>query len=99
MPERRQATPLGDVLRSRRRQLNITQGQLAEWLDCNRSYIALIECGWSGNSAADRSPPDSTLDRLAAGVGWTRRQLDEAVKERMRDGDYPRPGSGGEQPS
>jgi transcriptional regulator with XRE-family HTH domain len=53
---------LGARVAKRRNQLNMSQKQVAELLDCNESYISKLE---NGNA----NPSLKTLYRLAQGLG------------------------------
>lgn len=66
-------TALGISIREVRGQLGLTQEQLAERCDFDRTYISLVERG-------QRNPSFLNLLRLAAGLGLSVSQLTKNIE-------------------
>jgi len=58
----------GDVIRERRRQLDLTQEEVAERIKTSTPYVGHLESG-------KRNPSDKILTRLAEVLGLDRREL------------------------
>jgi transcriptional regulator with XRE-family HTH domain len=59
---------LGQVIRERRRQLDLTQEEVARRIKTSTPYVGHLESG-------KRRPSDKIVTRLAAGLGLDRREL------------------------
>jgi transcriptional regulator with XRE-family HTH domain len=58
----------GDVIRRRRRELDLTQGELAETIETSTPYVGLIE-------SDQRHPSDAIVSKLADALGLDRGEL------------------------
>ena len=58
----------GDVLRRRRRELDLTQGELAETIETSTPYVGLLE-------SDQRHPSDAIVSKLADALGLDRGEL------------------------
>jgi transcriptional regulator with XRE-family HTH domain len=58
----------GEVLRRRRRELDLTQGELANMIDTSTPYVGLLE-------SDQRHPSDAIVSKLADALGLERGEL------------------------
>jgi len=58
----------GDVVRRRRRELDLTQGELAETIETSTPYVGLLE-------SDQRHPSDAIVSKLADALGLDRSEL------------------------
>lgn len=71
------AAAFGETLRHQRELAGLTQEQLAEKADLDRTFISLLERG-------KRQPSLGTVLRLAAALGLTAAELVSLAEERRR---------------
>jgi transcriptional regulator with XRE-family HTH domain len=65
---KRKARNFGQVVRDRRRELDLTQQELANQIETSSPYIGHLE-------SSKRNPSDKVLARLAGALGLDRREL------------------------
>ncbi len=67
-PPRAKAPNFGEVIRAKRRELDLTQDEVAAQINTSTPYVGHLECG-------KRHPSDKVVTRLAAVLGIGNREL------------------------
>lgn len=85
--------PLGDYIRTKRNELNLSQNQLAKRAGVSHSYIKQLEEGLNPSTGRPISPTAATFAKLAKGLSRPSEPVDVDALLRIARGESPEPPS------